>query len=103
MWGSSSEIGVDDLVVFCVLVRLQVVRELLRILGVVPMLCGIEVVGHAPVKREHARCRANLRAHAADCRLTRTAQALHAQAHVLPDCARPALHGQDPDHLQVTY
>lgn len=51
-------------------------------LGDVLTLCGIEVVGHAPVEREHARGRVNLRT--------------HALAHVLHDRACPALCSQDP-------
>lgn len=58
-------------------------------LGDVLTLCGIEVVGHAPVERQHARRRVNLRT--------------HALAHVLHDRARPALCSQDPRTFRTIF
>lgn len=63
VWFGLREVDIDDLAVFRVLVRLQVMSELLHVPGDALTLGGVGVVSHETVKRKHARRQANFRAH----------------------------------------
>lgn len=120
MWGSSSErfyvtqvmsenalaeetrisYDLDDLIVLGTLIRLQVVLELLSVVGDVTTLRGAEIITHTAVVREERSGGSDFSTHVADGSHARARQGLDARASVLDNGTSTTLDGKDTGHLE---
>lgn len=120
MWGSSSErfyvtqvvsenvlakeprisYNLDNLIVLGTLIRLQVVLELLGVVGDVTTLRGAEIITHTAVVREERSGSSNFSTHVADGGHARARQGLDARTSVLDNGTSTSLDSKDTGNLE---
>ncbi len=91
---------INNLVVFGVLVRTQVVRKPLCIFGNFRTFGGIQVVPHAFVERENGSRSTNFRTHVANSRHPSCGEAFHAQTLVLNNGTSTTFHRKYARNLE---